>query len=150
MRFPRTQRVATRSLVVATIALSAALLSGSASGEDPADDGVAPGTVAFFDSDTGACPTGWAPSELALGRLVVSVVEEAAVGVMVGKPLADQEDRTHTHAFTTSVDLPYKSVSAADGPNEQGAAAQKYDLMGATEASPSGLPFIQLLACEKQ
>lgn len=150
MRSPRSQRISKRSLVVATIALSAALLSGSASGEDPANDGVAPGTVAFFDSDTGACPAGWAPSQLVMGRLVVGVVDEASVGHVVGKPLADQEDRAHSHAFTTSVDLPYKSVSAADGPNEQGAAAQTYEVTGSTEPSPSGLPFIQLLACEKQ
>jgi hypothetical protein len=149
MRFPRSQRAVSRPLLVMTIALSAALLSGSASGEDPADDGVAPGTMAFFGSETGACPDGWAPAEYAMGRLVVGVVEEASVGRLVGKPLTDQEDRIHTHKFTTAVPLADKAIAAADGANSQGAKAQEYTLEGATDPSPSGLPFIQLLACEK-
>lgn len=150
MMFPRSQRAASRPLLILTIGLSAALLSGSASGEGPADDGVAPGTVAFFGSETGICPEGWAPADYAMGRLVVGVIEEKAVGRQVGTPLADQEDRTHEHAYMASVDLPYKAVAAASGGNSQGAKAQAYTVTETTDPAVSGLPFIQLLACEKQ
>jgi hypothetical protein len=149
MRLPRSQRAVSRPLLVITSALGAALLSGSASGEGPADDGMAPGMVAFFGSETGVCPDGWAPAEYAMGRLVVGVVDEPAVGRQVGKPLADQEDRAHEHPFTTQVKLTEKNIAGADGPNTQGAKAQEYTVTGATEPSVSGLPFIQLLACEK-
>lgn len=150
MSFLRLERAPSRPLVVTTIALSAALLSGSASGEGAADDGVAPGAVAFFGSDTGACPEGWQPADYAAGRLVVGVIQDTTVGHKVGAPLANQEDRTHTHPFTTSVDLPSKALAAADGGNNQGAQAKAYDVSHATDPAPSGLPFIQLLACEKQ
>jgi hypothetical protein len=146
----RSQRVASRPLLVLTIALSAALLSGTASGEGPGDDGVPVGTVAFFGSETGVCPNGWTQAEYAMGRLVVSVVEVGAVGRQVGVPLADQEDRAHEHAFAASVDLTYKSIAAGNGPNNEGAKAQMYPVDGKTDPSPSGLPFIQLLMCEKQ
>lgn len=148
MTLVRSERLAKGPLLVITIALSSALLSGPAIGGG-ADDGAAPGMVAFFDSDTGACPDGWAPAEYAMGRLVVNVLEEKQVGKQVGKPLGDAEDRTHQHPFATKVELPLKEVAGADGNNNQGAAAQMYDLSASTDPSPSGLPFIQLLACEK-
>jgi hypothetical protein len=150
MQFLRSQRAASRPLLIVTIGLSAALLSGYAAGEDPAGDGVLPGTVAFFGSETDACPEGWLPAEYAMGRLVVSVVDEPAVGKTVGTPLKNQEDRGHSHAYSTSVDLPYKAVAAADGSNNQGAKAQMYEVAGSTDPAPTGLPFIQLLVCEKQ
>lgn len=150
MEYPRKARAASHPLVVLLITLSSALLSGSASGEGPGDDGVAPGTVAFFGSETAACPDGWAPAEYAMGRLVVSVVEEPLVGRQVGEPLADQEDRTHEHAYFAAINLAYKSVSAADGGNNEGAKAQLYPVEGTTEPAASGLPFIQLLVCEKK
>jgi hypothetical protein len=133
-----------------TVGISAALLRGSAAQEEPGGDGVLPGTVAFFGSETAACPEGWAQADYAMGRLVVGVIDEPAVGKVVGKPLGDQEDRTHSHMFSASVDLAYKSVAAADGANNEGAKAQGYAIAGATDPSPSGLPFIQLLVCEKQ
>lgn len=151
MQFLRSQRAPSRPLIIVTIGLSAALLSGSAAGEDPPyNDGVPTGTVAFFGSETDVCPDGWGPAEYAEGRLVVSVVDAPAVGKVVGMPLKNQEDRAHSHAFTTSMDLPYKAVAAADGANNQGAQAQVYEVAGSTDPAPTGLPFIQLLVCEKQ
>ena len=46
-----------------------------------------------------------------VGRLIVGVTAADAVGKAVGKALADQEDRTHVHAFSGKVELPYKSIS---------------------------------------
>ena len=73
-----------------------------------------------------------------------------SVGKLVGAPLINEEDRAHQHAFTASVTLPYKSISALDGGNQQGAAAGMYMDSGTSAASSSGLPFIQLLACVRR
>lgn len=152
MHVLRSQRAALRPLLIGVVlvGLSFAWLRGSSAESDPGGDGVLPGTVAFFGSDITACPEGWIQADYAMGRLVVGVIDEPAVGKIVGKPLANQEDRTHAHAFMASVDLPYKAVAAADGANNEGAAAQVYEVAGATDPSPTGLPFIQLLVCEKQ
>ncbi len=151
MTMPHGKRAPSRALMFITIGLSTALLSGSALGEafpDP-DDGIAKGSVAFFSAETGLCPSGWKVADYAMGRLVVGAASEAAVGKSVGLPLGDQEDRTHVHSYNTNVDLPYKSVAAADGANNQGAAAQTLMLSGQSEPATSGLPFVQLVVCEK-
>jgi hypothetical protein len=111
----------------------------------PADD--APrGMVAFVEG--AACPPGWAPAALAAGRLLVGTDEATAVGHAVGTPFDAVEDRGHPHALSAAtVALPYKSISAADGGNQSGAASGAQALTGAVEAAPSGLPFIQLTAC---
>lgn len=114
---------------------------------DTAD--VPPGTVAFFGSPDSRCPSGWRILPDGSGRLLIGVTAPDAVGGTVGKPLADQEDRTHVHAYSATVELPYKSISAADGPNRQGAAAQKYTTQGQSEPATSGLPLVQLTLCEK-
>jgi hypothetical protein len=152
MQVLRSQRAALRPLfiVFVSIGLSFVWLRGSSAESEPGGDGVLPGTVAFFGSETAECPDGWIQADYAMGRLVVGVIDEPAVGKVIGKPLGDQEDRTHTHTFSASVDLPYKAVAAADGANNQGAKAQAYEVMGSTDPSPTGLPFIQLLVCEKQ
>jgi hypothetical protein len=105
--------------------------------------------VAFFMRGDGSCPQGFRPATEASGRLLVGVASGDAVGKQVGVPLANQEDRTHVHSYKAAVDLPYKSVSAADGGNKQGAAAGKYQDSGMSEPATSGLPFIQLVACVK-
>lgn len=118
-----------------------------AAGDPPGDDGAPPGMVAFFVG--GACPKGWSVAANVQGRLVVGVTDGAETGIQVGTPLGDREDRLHAHTYTTDVVLPYKSVSAADGSNE-GAAAKTYPLSGKSLSVPSGLPFAQVQACEKQ
>ncbi len=151
MRRPRRLR----AILPATFVLLAAgfLLLGRAAVSDqmPPGDGAPPGTVAFFETgDGGVCPPGWVPATYATGRLVAGVTTSDQVGVTVGTPLADQEDRTHKHVYTGQVTLPYKSISAANGGNAQGAATGTYPVADMTDEAPSGLPFVQLLACEKQ
>lgn len=131
--------------------LALSLRSAAADDPRPRDDlDVPSGAVAFFAPDVRSCPAGWRAATEASGRLVVGVAHGDFVGKLVGQPLASQEDRTHAHAFAASVELPYKSISAADGGNRQGASAQKYQDSGVSEAAPSGLPFVQLVACVKQ
>lgn len=134
----------------ALLALAASpfvLRAGRARGGPQADDGVPSGTVAFFS--TGVCPSGWTPAIDVQGRLVVGAPGDGTVGVKVGDPLGDQEDRAHQHAYTGSVQPAFKSVSAADGSNQSGAQAQDYTVTGSTETQVSGLPFVQVQACAK-
>lgn len=137
-------------LRLAILALAASpwlLRAGRARGGPPADDGVPSGTVAFFSG--GTCPPGWTPATEVQGRLVLGAPGDGAVGVTVGDPLADREDRGHQHAYSGSVQTADKAIAAADGSNNSGAQAQSYTVTGTTEAQPSGLPFVQAQACAK-
>lgn len=135
--------------LLAPVAVALFALPFAARGEDDRVSDVPSGTVAFFARQDGTCPAGFRPAQETAGRLVVGVAGGDAVGKLVGMPLENQEDRTHVHAFSSSIELPYKSISAANGGNDQGAAAKKYMDSGISEPSSSGLPFIQLVACVK-
>lgn len=139
-------------LILPACGAALGLSLGRAAADDPGavDRDVPPGTVAFFAPETKVCPAGWRTATEASGRLVVGVTHGDFVGKLVGEPLSSQEDRTHVHPFSAAVELPYKSISAANGGNRQGAAAQKYQDDGLSDAAPSGLPFVQLVACVKQ
>jgi hypothetical protein len=115
--------------------------------DNPPDDGMPSGAIAFFAG--GSCPQGWELASGAQGRLVVGVVDGGAAGVQVGDPLADREDRQHTHDFTGSVALPGKGLLAFDGPNGDGAEAKSYTVSGTTDPATSGLPFVQMQVCVK-
>lgn len=143
--------IARRLVPAAALAAAAAVWFGSqrsARGGDPLDDGIPPGTVAFFAPGS-ACPAGWMPYDPAAGRMIVGVAEPAAVGRTVGSPLADREDRTHTHEFSGTVALAPRAIAGANGGNAQGAAARSYAVSGRTAAATSGQAFIQLRACVK-
>jgi hypothetical protein len=145
-RSSRRRAVGRLGVVIAGAALA---IAGSRRAEgDPAPlDGAPKGAVAFFAGTS--CPPGWVAAADAQGRLLAGVTEGKDVGVTVGEPLADSEDRTHNHAWSGDVTLAYKSVSAADGPNQSGAAAQAYTITGVTEPAVSGLGFAQVLVCER-
>ncbi|MCC6993246.1 MAG: hypothetical protein IT370_01325 [Deltaproteobacteria bacterium] len=141
--------------VVTGLAVAPVMLSrerhGSAAGEpSPGPDGAPAGTVAFFSPEVRSCPVGWAPVNLATGRMLVAVTTPTEVGVQIGTALGDREDRRHQHSFLGTVELPVKTISAAAGGNNSAARAQRYGLQGDTDPSPTGLPFAQLFVCEKQ
>lgn len=129
------------------LALAAGGLLGSARGDAPPSDEVPAGAVANFAG--GACPEGWAPADKVEGRAVVGVTDGANVGVSVGKPLGDREDRTHQHAFDANVTLSPKGLFALDGSNKDGAAAKTYKVSGVTSARTSGMAFVQVQSCVK-
>ncbi len=107
------------------------------------------GTVAFFNLT--ACPSGWKVADYATGRLVVATTDGAKLRVQFGTPLSNQEDRTHSHTYSTNVSVDYKSISGANSCcNTQAASATSYPVNGTTSAASTGLPFIQLVICEKQ
>jgi hypothetical protein len=137
-----------RALALAGLGAGAWLaFAGSAQG-GPSDDGVFPGTIAFFSG--GACPAGWTPATTVQGRLVVGVADGSRGGVMVGTPLGDQEDRQHQHAYTGSVQIASQNIAGADGSNDNGAAAQTYTVAGTTAMASTSLPFVQVQPCLKQ
>jgi hypothetical protein len=149
---PARPRALPRALLALTaLALCAVVLLGGrpAAGDGGGDDGVPSGTVAFFAGDPGGCPTGWVPADVTGGRIVVGATAGEDVAHTVGTPLGDLEDRTHVHAFHGNVSVPARNVAAADGSNNSGAQAGTYAIAGDTMPAKSGLPFVQLVACEK-
>jgi hypothetical protein len=133
-----------RALVIAIVILGS---TGSAPPAEPHGTGGAPRhMVAFVVGDE--CPTGWQTDALDAGRVMIGTADVAAVGRTVGTPLAAAEDRTHGHGVAgATMALPYKSISAGDGSNNQGAAAGDQPVTGSVDAATSGLPFVQLTAC---
>ena len=142
---PRSARWIVPVVALGTVGI---FVTRSALGGGPSDDGVPAGTVAFFGSGT-SCPMGWTPAPNA-GRMIVGVTDPAAIGRTVNTPLADREDRTHTHGFSGSITLATRSIAGANGGNQQGARAGMHAVTGTTLGATSGLPFIQLRACVKQ
>lgn len=142
---PVTGRRARRLLPL--VAAATLLSGGRATGADPTDDGIPAGAVAFFLT-SGACPTGWSAAPSAEGRLLIGTQAGKDVGVQVGAALMPEEDRVHVHSYYTQVSLPYKSISAADGGNNQAAAAGTLSIPALTAPAATGLPFIQLVVCE--
>ncbi len=132
-----------RALVLAALAASA-----PAFGDPPSGDGAPAGMVTFFNGTQ--CPSGWTAASYAEGRLVLGVASGVYVGVQVGAPLRAGEDRAHAHAYSAMITRAVKSVAAAGGGNGSAAAAQTYVVAGSTDAAPTGLPFIQLRACERK
>lgn len=105
--------------------------------------------VAFFNASS--CPAGWKEADYARGRLLLGVNDSSQVGVTAGTPLANLENREHEHAFTISTFLKPEHIAAAGGCcNGQGAKRGKYDSSGDANKANSQLPFMQLLACEKE
>ncbi len=147
-------RTALRRALVGAASLAALAVfvgrsvEGRAKGDEPVVEPAAPrGMVAFFAG--GACPPGWVPADEVEGRLVVGTTEPGAVGLAVGAPLGDREDRGHLHALTAAATLSSKEIVAVDGSNDDGAAARTYSVTGATSSQGSGLPFVQVRACAR-
>ncbi len=128
--------------------LTTALIGTQNASGEPSDDGVPAGMVAYMSG--GVCPVGWVAASNVEGRIIIAVADGKDVGVQVGMPLGDQEDRHHAHTYKGDVLLPAKSIAAADGANFEGAQAQSYSISGTTNAGPSGLPFVQVTTCVKQ
>lgn len=148
----RTRSRAARIIAGAALALALptfffAPRAAAGGGGGPADDGVPAGMIAYFSGTQ--CPEGWSISVESQGRIAIGVIDGDLVGVQVGEPLGDREDRTHTHTWTGEAALTPRNVAGADGSNNQGAAAMTYTVSGETTPSPSGAGFVQALACKK-
>lgn len=116
-----------------------------------ADVSVPTGLVAFFNA--AQCPDGWTPPTYAEGRLVVAIADttKKTLRGQQGEPLSNNENRPHSHTYTTTANLPSKSISAASSCcNGQGTAQGSKSASGNAQDTTSELPFTQLVICEKQ
>lgn len=141
----RRHAVAVAALVVG---LSFGMLCArDASSEPMAADGAPSGMVAFVGG--GVCPPGWVHVSDLEGRAVVGTVTTEDVGVTVGTPFGDREERVHSHDYTVNVNLPAKFIAAANGPDGTVALAGVYSVTDVTDENAAGLPFFQMEACIK-
>lgn len=138
----------------AAVATNAAPGAGSrthagAPGSQGADTTPA-GMVAFFSPTTTACPEGWVAQNAASGRLILGVIDGSKVGLTYGPPMADRTPPTHSHTYSAKVKMGSKSLQANKGGNKDGAKSKTYDINKSTGAATLGLPFYQLVICQKQ
>lgn len=125
-------------------------LASSADLLPPSGDSLPRGAVSFYNRVS--CPAGWEPLAMAKGRTVVPSVgtDPAGTESAVGDPLADSEDRAHSHAVAGAVDLPSVSYVGIAGESNHGVGrAGLIAMSAATSAVSAGLPYVQLLVCHK-
>jgi hypothetical protein len=126
-----------------------ALLAVAVAAPAAATDGLPKGMIFFTDGTS--CPAGAERATQANGRLIIGVTDTGEIGNTYGKPLANQEDRTHTHSATMHVSISSKHIAAiSGGGNGQATKHGTFKTDLTTQPATSGLPFIQLLACEVQ
>lgn len=158
------RNLAVRNLPVgkrlATLCVLLLVASQPAAAQTP--DTTPSGMVAFFaaaDPTTGACPAGWFVPPQAQGRLLVGVGDAATVGITSGTPMANATDPTHIHGYYPSITLAGQAIlGASGGKDHEGAHNGTYTLQTGsppvasvfTLPSPSNLPYIQLIVCQKQ
>jgi uncharacterized protein (TIGR03437 family) len=120
----------------------------------PADGQVPVGLTAFFDQ--APCPQGWSQSKTTTGRFLVGLPADAERAEFGSKsPLADLEDRGHGHNLGGRLHLRGESIHRTCqycGVNDIYGVANNGDTSfdGEASSTSSGLPFIQLLQCEKE
>lgn len=113
-----------------------------------ADDAMPKSSVAFFNLKE--CPSGWQPFAQADGRLVASLMPGGNNGSIVGRALSDKENRTHNHTFSTTIKTDSTNYVLISGCcNKNTSESGKYPVSGTTDNASSGLPYVQLLACQK-
>ena len=136
-----------RRLIAGLLALFAGT---SAIPEDSsAIDGTPAGMMAFFM--TTSCPTGWSVATAVQGRSVVAVQNSSDVGVSVGPPLQDKTAPVHEHSYQTTITLPDKHAALISGGKDKAyAASGSYSVTGDVDEAASDLPFVQLVACQKE
>lgn len=118
-----------------------------ASSEPSVADGAPSGMVTFVGG--GVCPPGWVHASELEGRTIVGTLTSERLGIDVGTPFTDREERVHDHHYTGSVVLDPKEVGVPIGLNGTVAAAGTYPIEGMAEESGGQLPFFQMEACIK-
>ncbi len=123
----------------------------------PAVPGSAPlphGMQMFFDM--AACPVGWAQATATQGRLIVGLPQGAPQDLTFGGPAlssgdAGADSRTHAHDNTVTLTTTPHGIALLGGCGAGGYAANgTYTASAPTTESDTGLPYLELLQCEKQ
>lgn len=115
--------------------------------------------VAYFATQS-ACPEGWTEATYLQGRLALGITDTSAwpVGKTVGTALANETAPSHAHPFAVSLTLKEQDLSGGDCGSGDGGGAKKgaYTVNGPSlsdntcQNSDSGLPLLQILACERK
>jgi hypothetical protein len=114
------------------------------------DSGDIPSGVLIFTAGLD-CPSGWSQPAATQGRFMVGLPPGGSpLAIFGGDPLAPHEDRTHAHSFSDSFTPDSKSLSQAPWWKAWGyghSGAQTYS--GESGTASTGLPYMQILQCEK-
>mgnify|MGYP000963481731 CR=1 FL=1 len=107
------------------------------------------GTLLFFD--TQACPAGWTQATATQGRFLVGLPARGVQGATFGgAALSAQEERVHTHPVQGSFSTKAQGITLASGCCASGYAENgMYTFQATSDAGPAGLPYVQLLQCQK-
>jgi hypothetical protein len=118
---------------------------------DPPDTSPPPPQHTLMYFSTPSCPSGWTKNLFTQGRFPVGLPANGTPGLTFGgAPLAPLERRTHTHAFSGEVATEKRDVAIGSGCCTGGYAKNgTYPYTGVSSADDSGLPYMQLLQCEK-
>lgn len=104
------------------------------------------GTLAFFDR--ASCPSGWALASSLTGRTPVAGPMDH-VGTLRGDPLTSGEDRRHSHTFSGTAASDEASFVGIVGGGNGLSANTSQSVTAAEQGASTGLPYLQLLGCEK-
>ncbi len=118
-------------------------------GQAVVGDSVPSGTFAFVNAL--ACPSGWTRSGAHEGRFVLGLPPGGVPYETRGGPaLANREERVHVHGFSGQVTIPSLDVALVSGCcyGDTGAHGT-FGYSGVTDPAGTGLPYLQLLGCEK-
>ena len=118
--------------------------------DEPPGSGDIPSGVLMFTAGLD-CPSGWSQPSATQGRFMVGLPTGGSpLATFGGDPLAPHEDRTHVHSFSDSFTPGSKSLTQAPWWKAWGyghSGAQKYS--GESGMASTGLPYMQILQCEK-
>jgi len=126
--------------------------AGSDAGADlaaAAGDSLPTGAISLFNRK--GCPPGWEPLAAAAGRTLIPTAGDSQPGATSGQPLEDGEDRQHSHGLPVTLNLPSVTYAGVVGEANHGVArAGSLPLTVVGDKASSGLPYVQLLVCQKQ
>ena len=129
-------------------AMAVACLAASRIDAQTATDPYPQNSIAFFNA--GVCPGGWEPYGDGNGRFVIPVNVSSGVGDRVLSPLSSGQDPTHTHEFSSFIEVKrVRYAGSSGGGNTNLGSAGKKEFSGITKETGSNVPYIQLLICIK-
>ena len=148
IRLSRRPRLAVFAFTAATFGLAAGPAWSAGEPEAPTEIGLPENMIFFFSGSE--CPAGSTRNVAAEGRMLLAISVPDLNGGIKGDPLADKEDRTHTHELTLQMWLPHQRIIAFSSDKANKQATRKgthFSDPVTTDPATSALPFIQLLVC---
>lgn len=112
-------------------------------------DSLPTGAISLFNRK--GCPAGWEPLGAAAGRTLIPTTGDSKPGATRGQPLEDGEDRKHSHTLPVTLNLPAVTYAGVVGEANHGVArASSAPMTVVGDKASTGLPYVQLLVCQKQ